>query len=91
MKTFQYNIGSHAISIRLDEKQGTIADFLVDGNHPAIGEEEMKAFAAVIALALIEHDVEIVHDDEPGVITLSPQSSGWADPLRMMNRNNTPV
>ncbi len=46
----------------------------------------MKAFAAVIALALIEHDVEIVHDDEPGVITLSQQGSDWAHPSRMMNR-----
>ncbi len=86
MKTFQYNIGGHVINIRLDEKQGSIADFLVDGKHPTVSEEEMKAFAAVIALALIEHDVEIVHDDEPGVITLSQQGSDWAHPSRMMNR-----
>ncbi len=87
MKTFQYQIGGHAISIRLDEKQGTIADFLVDGHHPTISEEEMKAFAAVISLALIEHDVEVVHDEEPGVITLSPQSSDWAHPSQLMTQN----
>lgn len=30
----------------------------------------MPAYAAAISLALIEHEVEIVHDDEPGIITV---------------------
>lgn len=85
MKTFKYNIAGHAVSIRLDEKQGTIADFLVDGEHPAVAEADMPAYAAVIALALIEYDVEVVHDEEPGVITLASQYSGWSNPLQLMN------
>lgn len=86
MKTFKYQIDGHDFSIRLDETQGTIADFLVDGEHPAVSEARMRAYAAVIALALIEHDVEIVHDDEPGIITLaSGATSPWGNPQQMMN------
>ena len=40
---------------------------------------EMPIYAAVISLALIEHEVEIVHDDEPGVITLDPSTSVWGN------------
>ncbi len=87
MKTFQYSIGGRQISIRLDEKQGTIADFLVDGAHPEVSDEEMKAFAAVIALALIEYEVEIVHDEEPGIITLTSQASGWSNPMQLLTQN----
>lgn len=36
MKTFKYTIAGHAVTIRLDEKQGTIADLLVDDKHPAV-------------------------------------------------------
>lgn len=88
MKTFKYLINGRTLSIRLDEKQGTIADILVDGKHPAVSAERMAAYAAVIALAIIEHDVEIVHDDEPGIITLvgnKASESGWAHPMHMMN------
>ena len=45
----------------------------------------MPAYAAVIALALIEREVEVVHDDEPGVITLSGAGSSWSDPQHLMN------
>lgn len=77
MKTFQYKLGNQTITIRLDEKQGTIADFLVDGYHTKPTDEEMPAFAAAISLALIEHEVEIVHDDEPGVITVQRHRTNW--------------
>ena len=36
MKTFQYQINGHAVSIRLDDREGTIADLLVDGAHPEV-------------------------------------------------------
>ena len=85
MKTFRYTIGGKEVSIRLDEKQGTIADLLINGEHPAVPEEKMPAYAAVIALALIEHEVEIVHDDEPGIITLAGQESPWNHPSLLMN------
>lgn len=85
MKTFQYTIGGKNVSIRLDDKQGTIADILIDGTHPAVAEEKMPVYAAVIALALIEYEVEVVHDEEPGVITLTPQQSAWSHPSQLMN------
>ncbi|HIU90099.1 MAG TPA: hypothetical protein IAC71_07610 [Candidatus Caccomonas pullistercoris] len=79
MRTFKYTINGKALSVRVDEKQGTIADILVDGVHPAVPDEEMPVYAAVISLALIEHEVEIVHDEEPGVITLAPSTSVWGN------------
>lgn len=85
MKTFKYNLNGQTLSIRLDEKQGTVADILVNGEHPAVAEEDMPAYAAVISLALIEHEVEVVHDEEPGVITLAPQSSDWGHPSQLIS------
>lgn len=79
MRTFKYTINGKALSVRVDEKQGTIADILVNGVHPAVPDEEMPVYAAVISLALIEHEVEIVHDEEPGVITLAPSTSVWGN------------
>ncbi len=86
MKTFQYQINGHAVSIRLDDREGTIADLLVDGAHPEVSEERMPAYAAAIALALIEHEVEVVHDDETDIITFMPQESSWNHPSLLMNR-----
>ena len=85
MKTFQYQINGHAVSIRLDDREGTIADLLVDGEHPQVSEERMPAYAAAIALALIEHEVEVVHDDETDIITFLPQESSWNHPSERMN------
>ena len=86
MKTFQYQINGHAVSIRLDDREGTIADLLVDGEHPQVSEERMPAYDAAIALALIEHEVEVVHDDETDIITFMPQESSWNHPSQLMNR-----
>lgn len=86
MKTFKYTIDGKELCIRLDEKLGTIADIEIDGAYPVVSEAEMPAYAAVIALALIENEVEVVHDDEPGVITLTPQANVWAAPADLMNR-----
>ncbi len=80
MKTFKYNIDGRELSIRLDEKQGTVADILIDGAHPAVNEEDMPKYAAVIALALLDYEVEVVHDDETGVITLENNKSQWSNP-----------
>lgn len=79
MRTIRYDIGGKSLTIRLDEKQGAIDEILVDGEHPAVPAAEMPAYTAAIALALIEHEVEIVHDDEPGIITLAPGTSHWGD------------
>ena len=84
MKTFHYTIGDKQLTIRLDDKQGTIADLLVDGEHPLPTEAEMPAYAAAIALALLSYDVEVVHDDEPGIITVEHHRTGWNNPSALM-------
>lgn len=74
------------MTICLDEKQGTIADLLINGEHPVVSESDMPAYAAAIALALIEYEVEVVHDDESGIITLTPTDTTWATPASLINR-----
>lgn len=86
MKTFKYNLNGQSLVIRVDEKNATIADLLVDGEHPVVSEEEMPAYAAAIALALISYEVVEVHDEEPGVITLTPAATPWAAPSALMNQ-----
>ena len=84
MKTFHYTLGDKQLTIRLDELQGTIADLLIDGQHPLPTEAEMPAYAAAIALALLSYDVEVVHDDEPGIITVEHHRTGWNNPSALM-------
>ncbi len=85
MKTFKYQIDGKEIAIRLDEGRCTIGEVLVDGAVPTVPEADMPAYAAVIALALIEHEVEVVHDEETGVITLASHESPWGAPVQHMN------
>ena len=84
MKTFQYTLNGQQLTIRLNEEANTIADIRVDGEHPAVTEAEMPAYAAAIALALIAYEVKVVHDDEPGIITLAPHKSEWGNPSVLM-------
>jgi hypothetical protein len=46
----------------------------------------MPAYAAAISLALIEHEVEIVHDDEPGIITVKNHRTNWNNPAELMTQ-----
>ena len=84
MKTFQYTLNGQQLTIRLNEEANTIADIRVDGEHPTVSEAEMPAYAAAIALALIAYEVKVVHDNEPGIITLAPQKSEWGNPSVLM-------
>lgn len=86
MKTFQYTLGGKQLTITLSEKAGTITDIRVDGQHPVPADEEMSAYAAAISLALLAYDVEVVHDDEPGVITLAPKKTNWANPSALISQ-----
>ena len=86
MKTFKYNLNGQELVIRLDEKQNTVADLTVDGEHPSVSDADMPAYAAAISLALIAYEVEVVHDDEPGVITLAPAKTSWSVPAVLMNQ-----
>lgn len=86
MKTFKFRVGGQTLSISLHEKQDSIAEVLVDGEPHVPAADEMPAYAAAIALALIEHEVEIVHDDEPGFITVTSHHTHWNDPATMMTQ-----
>lgn len=85
MKTFQYQINGQNLTIRIDEKNGSIADLQVNGAYPEIAEADMPAYAAAISLALIAYEVEVVHDDEPGIITLAPADNSWASLPALIN------
>ena len=84
MKTFHYTIRGKQLTIRLHEKQGTIANLLVDGHHPLPPEEEMPAYAAAIPLAPLPYDAEVVHDDASGIITVEHHRTGWNNPSALM-------
>ena len=86
MKTFLYTIDGKQLSIRLDEKQGTIAELLLDGQHPMPTEAEMPAYAAAISLALLAYDMEVVHDEEPGIIPVEHHRTGWNNPSALMTQ-----
>jgi len=88
MKTFKYNINGRELCIRVGGEDSTISDILVDGTYPQVAESEMPAYAAVISLALLENDIEVVHDDEPDVITLKPSRAGWVSPAELMNEKS---
>lgn len=85
MKTFKYTIAGKEVTLRLDEGRGTVDGLLVDGEGVRPAESELPAYAAVIALALIEHEVEEVHDEEAGVITVRHHKTGWNNPAALMN------
>jgi len=84
MKTFQYKFGDKQLSISLNERQGSLAGVLVDGEPLRPADSEMPAYAAVISLALLEHEVEFVHDEETGLITVERRSTPWGSPARQM-------
>lgn len=86
MKTYQYTLGGQKLTLTLSGEQAAVADILVNGQPLQPAADEMPAYAAAIALALIEHEVEIVHDNEPGVITVEHHLTSWNDPTQQMNQ-----
>lgn len=89
MRTYNFNIAGKAVSIRFDEKQGTLSSIQADGAAPVPAEADMPAYAAVISLALLEDEIEVVHDDEADVITLASRPSPWSDPLDAMTEKGS--
>jgi len=89
MRTYQYHIGGKAFTIRFDEKQGAVSGVQLEGETLSPAPADLPAYAAVIALALLEDEVEVVHDDEADVITLANHPSPWADPNDAMTEKGT--
>lgn len=88
MKHYKFQLNGQAISLSFDDNSASLQDFLIDGKAPQVSDEQLPAFVAAIVLALFEHDIEVVHDDEPDVITLKPSQAGWASPAELMNEKS---
>ena len=89
MKTYKYTVDGKELTLRIDERAGKVSEVLVDGKTPAIDAEQMPVYAAVVSLALLEHDTAVMHDDESGVITVGNQASRWANPAESMNERGS--
>lgn len=85
MKNFKYNVNGHQICIKLDEQNGTIAALHIDDVVPMPTAEEMPKYAAVVSLALLQYEVEEVHDEETGMLTISDGKSLWGTPVQQIN------
>ena len=89
MKTYRFTIDGHELSIRMNCETQRISELKVDGAVPQLDANEMARYAAVISLALLEHDTAVMHDDETGIITLGHQTSRWANPADSMNERGS--
>lgn len=85
MRTFKYNVDGRELSFTVSELQGTVTQFTVDGEQPVLSEEKMAEVAAVAALGLFQYELEVVHDDEEGIITLDAHRTAWNNPSTLMN------
>ena len=89
MKTYKFTIEGRELSLRFDVNKGYLSEMRLDGEIPAIDAKEMPKYAAVISLALLEHDTAVMHDDETDIITLRGQKSRWANPADSMNERGS--
>lgn len=85
MRTFKYNVDGRELSFTVSELHGTVTQFTVDGEQPVLSEEKMAEVAAVAALGLLQYELEVVHDDEEGIITLDAHRTAWNNPSTLMN------
>ena len=56
MKTYKFHIDGRELSLRYDAGQGRLAQVLLDGESPKPSPEDMARYAAVISLAILEHE-----------------------------------
>jgi len=89
MKTYKYNIGGQALTIRVDIERAAISDIRLDDAPLSVEPADMPPYVVAIALALLESDVEVVHDDEPDVITLQHAPTPWGNPAESLKRQGS--
>lgn len=89
MKTYKYTIAGQPLTIRIKAGSGQVAEIAYNGQTPEVDAANMPAYAAAISLALLESDIEVVHDDEPDVITLSQSKSRWSNPAEAMTERGS--
>lgn len=82
MPLFHYTINGQTLAIRLPEHGGRIAEVQLDGKALVPAVEDMSHYVTAIALALLAHEVEEVHDTETNTIPFATPAtpSAWADP-----------
>ncbi|MBR1838154.1 MAG: hypothetical protein IJ786_01180 [Bacteroidaceae bacterium] len=83
MKTIRYQVGQHDFRITLSEKTGSIVNVSCDGHPHRPAADVMPRYAAAICLALLQYEVEEVHDEEQTSITITHGGSAWSDPSEM--------
>ena len=88
MKHYKFQLNGQAISLSFDDNSASLQDFLIDGKAPQVSDEQLPAFVAGRALSPRDRDIEVVHDDEPDVITLKPSRAGWVSPAELMNEKS---
>ena len=84
MKYFTYKIGDKVIRIRISDDDATISEITCNDAPLEVAEEEMERYVAVIFLALIQYQVEVIHDDESEIITLAPLTNKWKSPRQFI-------
>ncbi|MBP3228446.1 MAG: hypothetical protein J6M53_06690 [Bacteroidaceae bacterium] len=85
MKTLRYRVGSHDFRITLRETDGSVVSVTTDGQPHRPPQDAMPRYAAAISLALLQYEVEEVHDDEPQAITITHNGGTWNTPAEMFN------
>ncbi len=88
MKTLRYRVGSHDFRITLREKDGSVVSVTTDGQPHRPPVDAMPRYAAAACLALLQYEVEEVHDDEQTGITITYNGGSWSDPAEMFNKLN---
>lgn len=86
MKTIRYKVGEHDFRITLSEKTGNVISVTTDGHPHRPAPDVMPRYAAAVCLALIQYEVEEVHDDEETGITITHAGGSWGDPAEMFNK-----
>ncbi|MBR1889508.1 MAG: hypothetical protein IJ816_02650 [Alloprevotella sp.] len=85
MKKIVYHINGQEVVIRLSGADVRVTEVSVDGNVPEINPADMPAYVAATALALLEYEVEEVHDTETDILTLGHKKSPWSSPGELMS------
>lgn len=80
MRIYNYKLNEGTLTISVDEKAGAISAICVEGNELSLPEGCEEEAIAAMALAVDTAINEIVHDDETGIITISPKTSRWNAP-----------
>ena len=88
MKTLRYRVGSHDFRITLSEKTGNVVSVTTDGHPHQPPADAMPRYATAVCLALLQYEVEEVHDDEETGITITHNGGFWSDPAEMFNKLN---